>query len=134
VTSTPPSPDHHPAPLTFPPRLRVRRKSDFERALRDGTRLVDARLMVWFCPNGLSHARLGLMVGRKHGHAVRRNAIKRRIREAFRLNQHRMPPGFDLVVGPRPGPLANPAAYAESLLKLANRLQPRPRPPADLAG
>ena len=34
----------------------------------------------------MGHARLGLSVGRKFGGAVRRNRIKRLIREALRLN------------------------------------------------
>src|SRR5690606_13824276 len=53
-------------------------------------------------PNGLPHNRLGLSVSRRVGTAVRRNRIKRLLREAFRLNQHDWPTGLDLVVGVRP--------------------------------
>ncbi|MBI3846785.1 MAG: ribonuclease P protein component [Planctomycetes bacterium] len=44
--------------------------------------------------------RLGLSVGRRCGNAVARNRIKRRLREAFRLERPHLPPGFDLVIIP----------------------------------
>lgn len=52
--------------------------------------------------NGLDYNRLGLSVPRRVGNAVVRAGIKRRIREAFRLNQHDLPTGYDIVVAVRP--------------------------------
>ncbi|MBX2849693.1 MAG: ribonuclease P protein component [Acidiferrobacterales bacterium] len=52
-------------------------------------------------PNGLSHARLGLVIGKKHiKTAVGRNRIKRLIRESFR-NRHL--PAIDVIVLARGG-------------------------------
>lgn len=56
---------------------------------------------VYARPNGLDVARLGLVVGKKVAkQAVRRNFIKRSIRETFRLNHDRLI-GFDFVVRSR---------------------------------
>lgn len=49
-------------------------------------------------PNGLGHARLGLVVGRKLlRRAVDRNRLRRLLRERFRLNQGRLG-ALDIVV------------------------------------
>lgn len=56
---------------------------------------------VYARPNGLTHARLGLVVGKKVAkRANRRNYIKRTVREWFRLNQHTLP-AMDFVVRSR---------------------------------
>lgn len=61
--------------------------------------------------------RLGLVVSRRFGPAVRRNRFKRLVREAFRLHQADWPAGFDLVI--RPGP----DATDETLARIADSLR-----------
>jgi len=48
-------------------------------------------------PNGLGIRRVGITVTRKTANAVRRNRIKRLIREFFRLNKAKLPQGHDFV-------------------------------------
>ena len=74
-------------------------------------------------PNQLGHARLGLVIAKKHVKlAVHRNRLKRLIRESFRLRQASMPP-LDIVVLARKG-LADMdnAAILLTLDKQWNRL------------
>ena len=50
------------------------------------------------CISGKETKRLGITVSRKVGNAVRRNRIKRLVREFFRLNKSLFPAGYDVVV------------------------------------
>lgn len=51
--------------------------------------------------NDLGHSRLGLSVGKRiWKSAVRRNRVRRIFREAFRLGQHELPSGLDIVLIP----------------------------------
>ena len=42
--------------------------------------------------------RLGITVSKKLGHAVTRNRIRRRIREAYRLHEQEIKSGYDIVI------------------------------------
>jgi ribonuclease P protein component len=41
---------------------------------------------------------VGITVGKKLGHAVVRNRVRRRLREVYRLNEDKFQPGWDIVV------------------------------------
>lgn len=69
-------------------RRRLRRKADFERLLREGTRRTLGGFTFYLGRRDAGPPRLGLLVTRKHAaKATDRNRIKRCIREAFRLEQ-----------------------------------------------
>jgi len=126
-----------PRPLSYPRRLRLVHKKDFERVYREGLRARGATLLVVGAPNGLPHARLGLSVGKAIWKgAVERNRVRRVFREAFRLTQHELPPGLDLILIPgRPKLEPELAATRTELIDLAGRIArkearpPRPREP-----
>jgi ribonuclease P protein component len=59
-------------------------------------------LTVWALPNGLKHSRLGIGIGRHCGNAVRRNRVKRLLKETFRVLQNDFPVGYDWVISVRP--------------------------------
>jgi ribonuclease P protein component len=109
-------------PLTFPKELHVRSAKDFKRIYDRRQRAGDDLLLVFGCENELPHARLGLSVSRKVGMAVVRNRWKRLIREAFRLSQHELPPGVDLVVIPRGDVEPTLDGVQDSLRRLARQL------------
>ncbi len=49
-------------------------------------------------PNSLSVCRLGFAVSRKVGNAVRRNRVRRLLKEVCRHNKPLFKPGFDYVL------------------------------------
>ncbi len=106
----------------FPPRLRIRRHSEFARVMREGRRGGDRRLQLWVLPNGRPYSRLGLVVGRRHGNAVVRNRLKRILREAFRLSRGELPRGLDIACAPRAGAQLDLPGARESLIRVARRL------------
>lgn len=82
----------------FPKALRLTRPAQFNRLRREGLARWAGPLRVAAAPNGLPHCRLGLAISRRVGPAVRRNRVKRMIREAFRLDRHDLPAGYDIAV------------------------------------
>ena len=83
----------------FHPRMRLKRRSDFERAYREGSRARGRLLSVVAVENDLGWTRLGLAVGRRvWRRAVRRNRVRRIFREAFRLEYDQLPQGVDLIL------------------------------------
>lgn len=80
---------------------RVRLKREFDRLFREGRSFHSPELMVKAAPNGMDRARLGLSVGRRLGNAVRRNRIKRLLRESWRRNKSALSVPCDMVIVPR---------------------------------
>ncbi len=74
-------------------------------------------IVVYGVPNDLGYMRLGLSVSRRAGNAVKRNRVKRLLREAFRLQRHDWPSGYDLVVVVRPHDLLSLAEYQKLLFR-----------------
>ena len=87
----------------FRPCHRLRTPADFERVYKGGRRAGDAVFAVNALSNELGFARLGMSVStRSVGNSVRRNRVRRIIREMFRVRLERLP-SLDFVVTTRPG-------------------------------
>ena len=89
-------------PHRFTREDRLRQKALIQRTIKQGRKKVFPELVMYTLPNTVSHPRLGLAVSRKVGNAVIRNRVKRRLREAFRLQQTRSA-GQDVMVVARNG-------------------------------
>jgi ribonuclease P protein component len=107
---------------------RVLLRRDFARLHETARFAADHVLVIRAIRNELGRTRLGLAVSRRTGNAVVRNRWKRRIREAFRTRRDRLPAGWDLLVRPRRGAVAEFGAIADSLVRLANRISRTARP------
>lgn len=107
---------------TFRPGQRIRLADEFSRPFDARVRQPRGPLMMYALPTGRPHCRLGISIGRKAGNAVTRNRIKRLLRQAFRLAQHDLPSGYDLIIVVRPHAVLPPADYQHLLLDLAHSL------------
>ncbi|HEX7504384.1 MAG TPA: ribonuclease P protein component [Syntrophales bacterium] len=91
-----------PAPegsYAFKKNERLRRRSEFSALFQSGKRIHSEYLTVILSTNTSDVRRLGLVVGKKVGKAaVRRNRMKRLLREFFRLNKHRLPASQDILI------------------------------------
>lgn len=92
------------ARYTFARKRRIADPVDFRAAYDSGRSMSRGPLKLFVRRNRQGHARLGISVPKRVGNAPRRNRIKRRLREAFRLMQHDWPGdgAWDLIVVVRP--------------------------------
>ena len=95
----------------------------FRRMYSKGKSAATPTVVLYARRNGSGENRLGLTVGTKVGKAVRRNLVRRRLREANRLHEGSFRRGWDIVAVARSR--AAEAAYREleaDLLRAAARL------------
>lgn len=72
----------------FPKELKIRKTSQYEEIFGSGKRLRSKHFDILYVQNSVGYSRAGLVVGKKNVRsAVRRNRIKRLIREVFRNNK-----------------------------------------------
>lgn len=108
--------------LRFSKNLHLRSPQDFERVYDGGHRSGDAHLLVFALKNELPHSRIGLSISKKHGGAVQRNLKRRRLREAFRQQQHKLPSGVDFIFIPRQRDDSTLGDFQKSMAALTARL------------
>lgn len=106
--------------LLFRKRHRLTHSRQFRAVYEARVSKAAGPLVVYLLPNDAPCPRLGLSVGRRVGPAARRNQVKRRLRESFRILQHTLPTldarPYDLVINVRPH---NPLSQAEYQRHLA---------------
>ena len=89
------------APGGLPREYRVARRAEYDVVYREGKRRSSREFTLFVRPNGLEHSRFGWSIKKALGSAVRRNRIRRRLREILRLHRQEISPGWDIVIHPR---------------------------------
>lgn len=85
----------------------LRSNKQFRRVYREGRFAVTAHVVVHAVGNGDRRTRFGFSVAKKIGKAVKRNRVKRRLREISR--KLAVKAGYDIVISARAG--AEEASY-----------------------
>lgn len=100
----------------------LRKGWEFDRVYSQGKRLHGKGFTLIYCNNNCGCNRIGISVNRKIRGAIKRNRIKRIIRESFRLQRDIYPPEADLVFTVRPDfDLASPQAVTQAVVALQHK-------------
>ena len=82
----------------FSKEKRLINNRQFKDILAFGFRLDDNMLTVYMAENKCGYSRLGISIGKSYGNAVKRNHLKRLVREVFRQNQKQIPGNYDYLI------------------------------------
>ncbi len=103
----------------LPRECRVARRAEYDAVYREGRRRSSREFTIFIRPNGLQLSRFGWSIKKALGSAVRRNRIRRRLREILRLHRQEISPGWDIVIHPRSSAAtADFSELTQELLKL----------------
>ncbi|MGE4317321.1 MAG: ribonuclease P protein component [Deferribacterales bacterium] len=112
--------------LCFTAQDRLKHGRDFDRVFRQGRKRWGRFVCLHYIISAEDRTRIGLTVSKKvDKRAVRRNLVKRRLREIFRNNRQIFPDCFDIVIRALPG--CADAQYGElqdEVLQLAKSARP----------
>lgn len=87
----------------LPKAERLRRERDFQAVLRTGQRVKHPLVNLYFLPRPEEGRLAGFVVGRRVSNkAARRNKVRRRLREAYRLRRHQVKPNVWLIFAAQP--------------------------------
>ena len=80
---------------------RLLKHADFDRVYKQGKRQFSQHMTVFYLAREQGGARVGFTVSKLLGGAVDRNRMKRRLREAVRLQSHPLAAVVDVVINPK---------------------------------
>lgn len=83
---------------SFKRKERLLSKKDFLKIRKKGIKLLTGSFIVFALNNDYGFNRLGIAVSARVGNSVKRNKIKRLLREFFRLNKNTFPKSTDIFI------------------------------------
>lgn len=76
----------------------IKNNWEFQKIYRRGRYAYSKTLVVYAWPNHSEKKRIGITVSKKYGKSVKRNRIRRLIRESYRNLYETIKPGYDFVI------------------------------------
>ena len=76
----------------------LKKDSDFRKVYKHGKSFANRYLVMYILNNKSENSRIGISVSKKVGKAIIRNKVRRRIKEAYRLNiDEKIKNGYDII-------------------------------------
>ena len=102
----------------------LKQNHEFRRLYSKGKNAASPYFAVYCRRTGRPYSRLGLTTGVKLGNAVKRNRVRRRMRELYRTNESKLRPGYDIVMVARTRAIfARYSDLESSFLRLMKKLE-----------
>jgi ribonuclease P protein component len=96
----------------------IRKRKEIENLLKKGNRIQTENLILRFLPAG--QKRVAFLVAKEIKTAVKRNLIRRRLKEIYRRNKETFTEGYEYIIQARPNAInKNYWQLQEELLSLA---------------
>jgi len=76
----------------------IRKSKDFKSIYKNGKSVAGKTVVIYFKDNGLEYSRFGFSVSKKLGKAVKRNRVRRILKEVCRTKRELFPAHKDYVI------------------------------------
>jgi ribonuclease P protein component len=108
--------------LGFPRSRRLTTQYEFRKLYQTGRRASNEYLTIYTCPVEGRKGKVGVVASKRLGKAIRRNRIRRALKEIVRTSQHSIIEKTDLVVIAKPRALTLPYdELAQNLFQLLRK-------------
>ena len=77
--------------------LKIKTNREFQKIYRKGRYAASKALVIYLLPNLLQANRIGITASKKYGNSVKRNRIRRLIRESYLMQQDKIKQGYDFI-------------------------------------
>lgn len=78
--------------------ISIKKNREFQNIYRKGRYSVSKAFAVYMIPNSYKINRIGITASKKYGNSVKRNRIRRLIRESYRKIHTKLKKGYDFVI------------------------------------
>lgn len=101
---------------------RLKKNYQYNYVYKHAKSVADRRFILLYCPSGQDmQTRFGFSVGKKFGHAVTRNRIRRQMKAATSVYAADVTCGYNVVIIPRETPTGQYSEIVDSIGKLLKR-------------